>query len=1106
MKQNDTTVQRDTDVSNETLSAAEESADEAIARLVSLVESEPRNSSAHNDLGVLYYNLGKIEHARSCFQAAVDCDNRHQVAQKNLADVLIQLGEVDAALRVFQGILGQDPNDVYSLVSAGGLLFLAKRFDSAAYYIHHALEIEPANEGAKKVFDLLEQAAPKTDHKESVQPQSKKAALSAAPSESNNHTNRKDCDHNLHADVVALKGFDPDGEVFLNDGKVYRGVFSGRGPKAKELFEVCRRENLFENGVVETAIVNAVQFKHMKYDLIFEHAKVPFISYAHEWTPSMMKDAALFQIDLNLRLINAGLVLKDCGVTTNVLFDGANPVFVDFLSMVQSRALLEEEWLRPEQGSDGTSSRFDQSSQFFYSIFNRIFNPCVLFPLYMLHQNKETVARKRLLETALNTTNETITERETFPIAGSSVYANFQKYRAAKEHALGAADWKQFLRIQKMEIEELNVAQTQSGYSDYYQLKGEDFEFVPSANWKMKQKGVYSALKALKPATVLDLGANTGWFSILAATQGAQVVSLDNDVACMDLLYRRAKEKNLPILPLIVDFLNPTPDIAALDALQNDPHMLRSQLQGETPLLLSADKRIACDMVMALALIHHLCLGAGKHIDHVVKQLALFSHDHLVLEFVTKDDPLIVGEPTFFPSYNKNRSGFDWYTLENCETVLENYFATIDKVELTPSRILIVCTDKIKTENVARGVEPKPQGNKPKILFTTPVIEHPPAGGPALRIENSIKALGQISELHVAARIGQEELGGSVAEKFYAQHSHVFAYTPCLTASRSNADESRNAEAIVQYANEHGIEIIWCGYGNVSHHFMKAIKQLAPELKVVCDTDSVWSRFVLRELPLETNPDRRKQIESEGKQKEKEEAEWVSFCDVTTAVSEVDAEYYQQYSDDPSRVRAFSNVIDLDTYVQTPAPAPEMRSPSIYLAGSFYAETSPMARAARWVISEVLPKVQSVIPEVTLYCIGAGADRMLADIKRQNVVIKGKVPSVLPYLCHADVALVPLMFESGTRFKILEAAACNVPIVSTTLGAEGIPVRHGKEILIADDASGFAKAIISILKDEQLGKSLAAHCKKLVEEKFSVQSLVIEARSILDKLGVSISQ
>jgi glycosyltransferase involved in cell wall biosynthesis len=103
------------------------------------------------------------------------------------------------------------------------------------------------------------------------------------------------------------------------------------------------------------------------------------------------------------------------------------------------------------------------------------------------------------------------------------------------------------------------------------------------------------------------------------------------------------------------------------------------------------------------------------------------------------------------------------------------------------------------------------------------------------------------------------------------------------------------------------------------------------------------------------------------------------------------------------------------------------------------------------------------------------------------------VKTVLPYLYNADVSTVPLFFESGTRFKILEAGACGIPVVSTTLGAEGIPATHGKDILIADSPTDFAESIIKLINDKVLSQEIAHNLQTLVQDKFSIASLQVEA-------------
>lgn len=173
----------------------------------------------------------------------------------------------------------------------------------------------------------------------------------------------------------------------------------------------------------------------------------------------------------------------------------------------------------------------------------------------------------------------------------------------------------------------------------------------------------------------------------------------------------------------------------------------------------------------------------------------------------------------------------------------------------------------------------------------------------------------------------------------------------------------------------------------------------------------------------------------------------------------------------------------------------------MFLAGTFGHYNSPMDTAARWVLEEVLPRVQAQVPDVHFYIVGRGSDRTLGHAAGPSVTVTGKLPSVLPYLCHADVALVPLKFESGTRFKILEAAACGVPIVSTVLGAEGLPVVHGEHVLLADEAEPFAAAVVEMVRNKPMARRLAENCRNLVRRDFSVEHLENEARAIFEGMS-----
>ena len=409
---------------------------------------------------------------------------------------------------------------------------------------------------------------------------------------------------------------------------------------------------------------------------------------------------------------------------------------------------------------------------------------------------------------------------------------------------------------------------------------------------------------------------------------------------------------------------------------------------------------------------------------------------------------------------------------------------------------------------------------KPVVLFTTPVLHHPPIGGPALRIENSIKALSKISELHLYSRVSLASCGGTAASSFYRQYCQSFHFAPSAVSPNKHVNFAKRAvnflarriikrnlfgpgsesltkdfAYLLRVADAIQADVIWLGYGNISYPLLEYIKQRS-NYRVVVDTDSVWSRFVLRELTFVRNAEERQRIEQRGKEKEEEERWGTQLADATTAVSQVDAAYYRVLAQNPKRVHQFSNAVDVDMYQQAPPAPDDFKKPCIYLAGTFW-RNSPMEDATRWFVEKAFPVVRAQIPEITLYVVGRKSDVVLSDIQLPNVVITGEVESVLPYLCHSNVAIVPLRFESGTRFKILEAGACKIPVVSTTLGAEGLPVEHEKHLLLADEPAKFAQSIIRLIYDREFATELAGNLHQLVVDKGSISVLVKEATEII---------
>lgn len=413
---------------------------------------------------------------------------------------------------------------------------------------------------------------------------------------------------------------------------------------------------------------------------------------------------------------------------------------------------------------------------------------------------------------------------------------------------------------------------------------------------------------------------------------------------------------------------------------------------------------------------------------------------------------------------------------------------------------------------------------KLRILFTTPQnLHHPPNSGPTLRIENSIKALAKIADLTLYVRQQPRYIGGNSAVEFYQSRCREIIFAPSVGPTNPLFDflrrgsnhflrrairrpligvdgllESWDFRHLLRAIRDKQPDVIWLGYGNISYPLLGYLKKHT-SVPVVVDTDSVWSRFILRELPYAKTDLDRARIQKQGTEKKTEEAWATPLADITTAVSEVDADYFRQYARHPEQVQIFANVIDPESYLAPPPPPASMKRPAIYLAGTFW-HGSPMEDAARWTINQIMPVVWARLPELHLYIIGAGSDTVLQDISHPKITITGQIVSVLPYLCYANVALVPLRFESGTRFKILEAGACGIPVVSTTLGAEGLNVTHGQDILIADDEQSFADMICRLIASPDQAAAMAQALKKLILSKYSVEALAQQAQGILDHL------
>lgn len=407
--------------------------------------------------------------------------------------------------------------------------------------------------------------------------------------------------------------------------------------------------------------------------------------------------------------------------------------------------------------------------------------------------------------------------------------------------------------------------------------------------------------------------------------------------------------------------------------------------------------------------------------------------------------------------------------------------------------------------------------NKPKIIFFAPILEYPPAGGPQISVINAIKSLNDASELHIITNVPSWQLGED-AIKFLEANSQAIVFSPgCIFNSKINLLNRiigrikreyirplvaiSDVKFIMKYSEKQNINIFWIDRV-IEHAFsvFRLLRRRKPSALIVGDTEAVYSRFVLRELPLIKNPVRKFLVNFRGKKKEKEEKELVATADVVTAVSELDADYFRSIAPQPEMIKLFSNIIDIDDYKASYKNIEGLKKPYALLLGSYGHINSPMDRAAKWVVEDIMPLVLEKVPDAHIYIIGRNSDKTLAHYNSDAVSVLGRVPSMLPYLKESVASLVPLHYESGTRFKILETGAASIACVSTTLGAEGIEVTDGEDILIADTTEDFAAAIIKVLHDSIFAEKLGRNLYALILNKYSLNTQKQDGKSIISYL------
>lgn len=410
------------------------------------------------------------------------------------------------------------------------------------------------------------------------------------------------------------------------------------------------KSGLYDRLVRESLLIPHREIKTLKTvnvgSLIIEPVEIPFISYPYEWCFSQLKDAALITLKIQKIAIEYGMILRDASSFNIQMYNG-KPIFIDTLSF----AIYEEgkPWFAYKQFCE----HFLAPMSLIAYVDSRLSR--------LLHQYLDGIP----LDLAVRLLPWTKKLHQGL-LLHLVFHSHSQKHRSKIETGVSKLYFPKsslmgLITSLESTVRSIKWTPRKTMWSQYN--KANKVRSYRESSLLDKKKIVEKYLKASRSKYIWDLGANTGEFSRLASTLGIFVVSIDNDASVIENQYRNnIAEKINNILPLCIDILNPTPGLGWRN------------LERESFL-----NRPKPDAIMALAIIHHLAIGANIPLSNLAETLFALT-DKVIIEFVPKTDPQVE------EMLRLREDIFPGYTQAGFESAFGKYFSVVSSEKISDSK------------------------------------------------------------------------------------------------------------------------------------------------------------------------------------------------------------------------------------------------------------------------------------------------------------------------------------------------------------------------------------------------------------------------------------
>lgn len=393
-----------------------------------------------------------------------------------------------------------------------------------------------------------------------------------------------------------------------------------------------------------------------------------------------------------------------------------------------------------------------------------------------------------------------------------------------------------------------------------------------------------------------------------------------------------------------------------------------------------------------------------------------------------------------------------------------------------------------------------------KILWVNTHFLHPATRGGSIRTLEMLKWLNRWHEVHYlalekpSATEGMARAGEYCAQAFRIDHEAPPRLSPRFLAQAFGNLISPLPLAVTRYVSTellrrmrqlHQTE----RYDRIVADFLFSAPNVDPLEKCIVFQHNVETMIWRRHADTAAHAPGRWFFGQQARRMERYEQEVCRRAGSVIAVSAEDAARMDQMFAPPRPVGWVPTGVNLE-YFQPPAE-PVAPQPELVFVGSM--DWLPNIDGIRWFAAEVWPLIRQRKPAVRLAIVGRLPPAEITALaeRDKNIVVTGTVPDVRPYFWGGTVSIVPLRIGGGTRLKIFEAIGARIPVVSTAIGAEGLPLTAGEHIAIGDTPAGFAARCLALLDDAAARQRMADAAWTLAHENYSWEKVTRQFERLL---------